>query len=51
MAGYTEVLTWILCTKKEISSMLNREEDSSAAIIADSRTSEFEVSLPCPEKK
>ncbi|KAF3639732.1 putative phenylalanine--tRNA ligase beta subunit [Capsicum annuum] len=42
MAGYTEVLTWILCTKKEISSMLNREEDSSAAIIADSRTSEFE---------
>ncbi|CAN4113829.1 unnamed protein product [Withania somnifera] len=43
MAGYTEVLTWILCSKKEISSMLNREEDDSAVVIADSRTSEFEV--------
>nr|XP_016448063.1 PREDICTED: phenylalanine--tRNA ligase beta subunit, cytoplasmic-like isoform X3 [Nicotiana tabacum] len=43
MAGYIEVLTWILCSKKEISSMLNCEEDKSAVIIADSRTSEFEV--------
>nr|XP_016448065.1 PREDICTED: phenylalanine--tRNA ligase beta subunit, cytoplasmic-like isoform X5 [Nicotiana tabacum] len=43
MAGYTEVLTWILCSKREISSMLNCEEDKSAVIIADSRTSEFEV--------
>lgn len=51
MAGYTEVLTWILCSKKEIFSMLNREEDNSAVIIADSRTSEFEVTLLCLEKK
>nr|XP_016448062.1 PREDICTED: phenylalanine--tRNA ligase beta subunit, cytoplasmic-like isoform X2 [Nicotiana tabacum] len=43
MAGYIEVLTWILCSKREISSMLNCEEDKSAVIIADSRTSEFEV--------
>ncbi|WMV07055.1 hypothetical protein MTR67_000440 [Solanum verrucosum] len=46
MTGYTEVLTWILCSKKEIFSMLNREEDNSAVTIADSRTSEFEVVRP-----
>lgn len=50
MTGYTEVLTWILCSKKEIFSMLNREEDNSAVTIADSRTSEFEVTLLCPPK-
>lgn len=44
MAGYTEVLTWILCSKKEIASLLKHGEDNSAVVIADSRTSEFEVS-------
>nr|GLL44037.1 phenylalanine--tRNA ligase beta subunit, cytoplasmic [Ipomoea trifida] len=43
MAGYTEVLTWILCSKKEIASLLKHGEDNSAVVIADSRTSEFEV--------
>ncbi|RAL38742.1 hypothetical protein DM860_013423 [Cuscuta australis] len=43
MAGYTEVLTWILCSKREVASLLRRGEDNSAVVIADSRTSEFEV--------
>lgn len=44
MAGYTEMLTWILCSRREITSLLKHGEDNSAVVIADSRTSEFEVS-------
>ncbi|OMO69889.1 Phenylalanyl-tRNA synthetase, class IIc, beta subunit, archae/euk cytosolic [Corchorus olitorius] len=44
MNGFTEVLTWILCSKKEIFEMLNRRDDkSSAVIIANPRSSDFEV--------
>ncbi|KAJ4837850.1 hypothetical protein Tsubulata_001665 [Turnera subulata] len=41
--GYTEVLTWILCSHREIFSLLNREDDKSAVIIANPRSSDFEV--------
>ncbi|XP_047981822.1 phenylalanine--tRNA ligase beta subunit, cytoplasmic-like isoform X2 [Salvia hispanica] len=41
--GYTEVLTWILCSSKEISTMLNREEDKTAAINGNPRSADFEV--------
>ncbi|OMP05794.1 Phenylalanyl-tRNA synthetase, class IIc, beta subunit, archae/euk cytosolic [Corchorus capsularis] len=44
MNGFTEVLTWILCSKKEIFEMLNRKDDkSSAVIIGNPRSSDFEV--------
>ncbi|OMO66956.1 hypothetical protein COLO4_30269 [Corchorus olitorius] len=44
MNGFTEVLTWILCSKKEIFEMLNRKDDkSSAVIIGNPRSSDFEI--------
>ncbi|KAK1551612.1 hypothetical protein Q3G72_001263 [Acer saccharum] len=43
MNGFTEVLTWILCSRKEISSMLNRKDDRTEAIIGNPRSSDFEV--------
>ncbi|KAL5771815.1 hypothetical protein ACOSP7_011425 [Xanthoceras sorbifolium] len=43
MNGFTEVLTWILCSRKEISFMLNRKDDKPAAIIGNPRSSDFEV--------
>ncbi|XP_062203989.1 phenylalanine--tRNA ligase beta subunit, cytoplasmic-like isoform X2 [Phragmites australis] len=43
-AGYMEVLTFILCSHEENFDMLNRTDDrSKAVIIANPRTSEFEV--------
>ncbi|KAK2357670.1 phenylalanine--tRNA ligase beta subunit, cytoplasmic [Trifolium repens] len=42
--GFTEVLTFILCSKKEISSMLIRKDDKSkAVIIGNPRSSDFEA--------
>lgn len=44
MNGFTEVLTWILCSKKENFEMLNRKDDkSTAVIIGNPRSSDFEV--------
>lgn len=44
MVGYTEVLTWILCSYKENFTMLNREDDkSTAAINGNPRSADFEV--------
>ncbi|KAL1137504.1 hypothetical protein V6Z11_A12G311900 [Gossypium hirsutum] len=43
MNGFTEVLTWILCSKKENFEMLNRKDDkSTAVIIGNPRSSDFE---------
>ncbi|XP_058067628.1 phenylalanine--tRNA ligase beta subunit, cytoplasmic [Magnolia sinica] len=44
MTGFTEVLTWILCSYKENFSMLNRTDDKkTAVIIGNPRSSDFEV--------
>ncbi|KAK1296444.1 putative phenylalanine--tRNA ligase beta subunit [Acorus calamus] len=44
LMGYTEVLTWILCSYEENFSMLNRKDDSkTAVIIGNPRSSDFEV--------
>eukprot|EP00252_Welwitschia_mirabilis_P019812 TRINITY_DN4694_c0_g2_i1.p1 TRINITY_DN4694_c0_g2~~TRINITY_DN4694_c0_g2_i1.p1 ORF type:complete len:591 (+),score=130.08 TRINITY_DN4694_c0_g2_i1:313-2085(+) len=44
MAGFTEVLTWILCSSKENFCMINRRDDGkTAVVIANPRTSDFEV--------
>ncbi|PIN23352.1 Phenylalanyl-tRNA synthetase beta subunit [Handroanthus impetiginosus] len=44
MVGYTEVLTWILCSYKENFTMLNRKDDkSTAAINGNPRSADFEV--------
>ncbi|XP_048329858.2 phenylalanine--tRNA ligase beta subunit, cytoplasmic [Ziziphus jujuba] len=44
MSGFTEVLTFILCSRKENFTMLNREDDkSTAVIIGNPRSSDFEV--------
>ncbi|XWS60833.1 hypothetical protein CRYUN_Cryun07bG0071200 [Craigia yunnanensis] len=44
MNGFTEVLTWILCSKKENFEMLNRKDDKfTAVIIGNPRSSDFEV--------
>ncbi|CAK9137143.1 unnamed protein product [Ilex paraguariensis] len=44
MTGYTEVLTWILCSYNENFSMLNRKDDKSTAVInGNPRSSDFEV--------
>ncbi|KAL8129904.1 hypothetical protein V2J09_019059 [Rumex salicifolius] len=44
MSGFTEVLTWILCSKKENFAMLNRKDDSSTAvIIGNPRSADFEA--------
>lgn len=46
MAGFTEVLTWTLCSYKENFSMLNREEKQpTAVIISNPRSADFEVDL------
>ncbi|KAL2231891.1 phenylalanine--tRNA ligase beta subunit, cytoplasmic-like [Sesamum indicum] len=43
MIGYTEVLTWILCSYKENFTMLNRKDDKLAAINGNPRSADFEV--------
>ncbi|XP_073059627.1 phenylalanine--tRNA ligase beta subunit, cytoplasmic-like isoform X1 [Primulina eburnea] len=44
MVGYTEVLTWILCSYKENFTMLNRKNDkATAAINGNPRSADFEV--------
>ncbi|WCJ21809.1 Phenylalanine--tRNA ligase beta subunit [Euphorbia peplus] len=44
MNGFTEVLTWILGSYQENFGMLNRKDDgSTAAIVGNPRTSDFEV--------
>ncbi|KAG5565415.1 hypothetical protein RHGRI_001338 [Rhododendron griersonianum] len=44
MCGFTEVLTWVLCSYKEDFAMLNRSDDkSTAVIIGNPRSSDFEV--------
>ncbi|XP_047325904.1 phenylalanine--tRNA ligase beta subunit, cytoplasmic [Impatiens glandulifera] len=44
MSGFTEVLTWVLCSYKENFAMLNREDDkSTSVIIGNPRSSDFEV--------
>ncbi|GLT99829.1 hypothetical protein SLE2022_172420 [Rubroshorea leprosula] len=44
MNGFTEVVTWILCSKRENFEMLNRKDDkSTAVIIGNPRSSDFEV--------
>ncbi|GAB4845339.1 hypothetical protein Ancab_038747 [Ancistrocladus abbreviatus] len=44
MNGFSEVLTWILCSYKENFDMLNRKDDkSTAVIIGNPRSSDFEV--------
>ncbi|KAJ0536263.1 putative phenylalanine--tRNA ligase [Helianthus annuus] len=44
LCGYTEVLTWILCSYKENSAMLNRKDDkSTAVVIGNPRSADFEV--------
>lgn len=46
MCGFTEVLTWVLCSYKEDFAMLNRSDDkSTAVIIGNPRSSDFEVCL------
>ncbi|XP_039114555.1 phenylalanine--tRNA ligase beta subunit, cytoplasmic [Dioscorea cayenensis subsp. rotundata] len=42
-AGYLEVLTWILCSHEENFSMLKRVDAGNAVIIANPRSSEFQV--------
>lgn len=47
MSGFTEVLTFVLCSHKEIFSMLNREDDKSTAVrIANPRSTDNEVCQP-----
>ncbi|OWM74554.1 hypothetical protein CDL15_Pgr005133 [Punica granatum] len=42
--GFTEVLTWILCSYKENFDMLNRKDDkSTAVIIGNPRSADFEI--------
>jgi phenylalanyl-tRNA synthetase beta subunit len=44
MAGFTEVVTWILGSHHENFAMVNREDDGkTAVIVGNPRTSEFEV--------
>ncbi|XP_015577269.1 phenylalanine--tRNA ligase beta subunit, cytoplasmic [Ricinus communis] len=44
MNGFTEVLTWILCSYRENFGMLNRKDDgSTAVIVGNPRSSDFEV--------
>ncbi|CAA2998832.1 phenylalanine--tRNA ligase beta subunit, cytoplasmic [Olea europaea subsp. europaea] len=44
MVGYSEVLTWILCSYKENFTMLNRKDDkATAAINGNPRSADFEV--------
>ncbi|KAF2325660.1 hypothetical protein GH714_032315 [Hevea brasiliensis] len=44
MNGFTEVLTWILCSYRENFSMLNKKDDgSTAVIVGNPRSSDFEA--------
>ncbi|CAA6660952.1 unnamed protein product [Spirodela intermedia] len=44
MAGYKEVLTWVLCSCEENFSMLNRKDDGKTSVIIENpRSSEFEA--------
>ncbi|KAL7619335.1 hypothetical protein Lser_V15G00476 [Lactuca serriola] len=44
LSGYSEVLTWILCSYKENFAMLNRKDDkSTAVVIGNPRSADFEV--------
>ncbi|XP_057821359.2 phenylalanine--tRNA ligase beta subunit, cytoplasmic isoform X1 [Cryptomeria japonica] len=44
MAGFTEVLTWILCSYEENFSMVNRKDDKkTSVVIGNPRSSEFET--------
>ena len=44
MAGFTEVLTWALCSKAELFESMRREDDGSTAVcIGNPATAEFEV--------
>ncbi|XP_022766428.1 phenylalanine--tRNA ligase beta subunit, cytoplasmic isoform X2 [Durio zibethinus] len=44
MNGFAEVLTWILCSKKENFEMLNRKDDkTTAVVIGNPRSSDFEI--------
>lgn len=46
MTGFTEVLTFILCSSKENFAMLNRKEDKPSAVtIGNPRSSDFEVCI------
>jgi phenylalanyl-tRNA synthetase beta chain len=42
-SGYTEVMTWVLCSYKENFEMLNRKDNNSAVIIDNPRSADFEV--------
>ncbi|PIA27819.1 hypothetical protein AQUCO_07500028v1 [Aquilegia coerulea] len=45
MCGFTEVLTWILCSYKDITSMLNKKDNNSTSVkISNPRSADFEVS-------
>ncbi|KAF6146966.1 hypothetical protein GIB67_036685 [Kingdonia uniflora] len=51
LAGFTEVLTWILCSNKENFSMLDRkDEKSTAVIVGNPRSSDFESHLRSTER-
>jgi len=44
MAGFTEVLTWILCSHEENFSMVSRKDDQkTAVVIGNPRSSDFEI--------
>jgi len=44
MAGFTEILTWALCSRNEIFEMIRKEDDGKTAVgIANPATLEFEV--------
>lgn len=44
MAGFTEVVTWILCSHEENFKMVNRKDDgNTAVIVGNPRTADFEV--------
>lgn len=46
MAGFTEVVTWILCSHEENFKMVNRKDDgNTAVIIGNPRSADFEVRL------
>jgi phenylalanyl-tRNA synthetase beta chain len=46
MAGFTEVVTWILCSHEENFKMVNRKDDgNTAVIVGNPRSADFEVSL------
>lgn len=46
MAGFTEIVTWILCSHEENFKMVNRKDDgNTAVIIGNPRGADFEVKL------